>query len=419
MDCSRRRFLASGLGAGLLTLSGCRIVKIQKPADPGPVAPAPEPVLRLDRLDRPVIIQSIDLLRKGDLWIVRTRSKDGAFGMAVANAKSSFLIPVLQQLVIPFFLGKDARDLEALVDGVYLYQSNYKMSGLALWSPVAWVEFSILDLLGKISGQPVGEFFGGVIRREIPLYFASGNRDNTPEQEVEVLQKGIADVGVKAVKFKVGGRMRNDEDSIPGRSEKLIELSRKVLGDSIAIHADSNGSYGIKKGIEIGRRLETIRAHFYEEPCPFDWLEETRAVADALDIPVAGGEQESSLRRFRWMVENRAVQVVQPDLHYFGGFIRCTRVARMAAAAGVPITVHISGGNLGWAEMALFYSFTPNSGAYQEYKMDSDNLGGLFDPPIRVKNGVLPVPSGPGFGLAHAKEFLKDARLFHDRSGRG
>ena len=61
---------------------------------------------------------------------------------------------------------------------------------------------------------------------------------------------------------------------------------------------------------------------FYEEPCRFDHLEETKEVADALTIPVAGGEQEFSDWRFRWMIDHRGVDIVQPDLHYYGGFIR-------------------------------------------------------------------------------------------------
>ena len=79
--------------------------------------------------------------------------------------------------------------------------------------------------------------------------------------------------------------------------------------------------------------LEEIHAVYFEEPCPFDHLEDTKRVADTLAIPVAGGEEESSDRRFRWMIANRGVDIVQPDLHYYGGMIRSTRVARMATLA--------------------------------------------------------------------------------------
>jgi L-alanine-DL-glutamate epimerase-like enolase superfamily enzyme len=74
---------------------------------------------------------------------------------------------------------------------------------------------------------------------------------------------------------------------------------------------------------------------FYEEPVPFDCYEETRQVADALTIRIAGGEEEASLRQFRWLIETGVLHVVQPDMFYFGGMTRALRVARMAEAAGL------------------------------------------------------------------------------------
>ncbi|MFH1070812.1 MAG: mandelate racemase/muconate lactonizing enzyme family protein, partial [Candidatus Glassbacteria bacterium] len=306
-----------------------------------------------------------------------------------------------------FFIGRDARELEALIDGVYVHESNYKLSSPALWCCVAWIEFSLLDLLGKITGKPVGGLLGGVVRRRVPVYYASGRRDTTPEQEVELLAKAVAEIGVKAVKFKVGGRMSNNADSLPGRTEALIPLARKTLGRDIAIHADANGSYDPPRAVEVGRMLEEIDAVFFEEPCPFDHLEDTRAVADSLAIPVAGGEQESSQRRFRWMIANGALQVVQPDLHYYGGFIRSKRVARMAEVAGLPVTPHLSGEGTGYADMLHFCSCTPNTGPYQEYKGAVEESGRWFDPPLVMAGGAIGVPEGPGLGTAIDSGFLR------------
>ncbi len=85
---------------------------------------------------------------------------------------------------------------------------------------------------------------------------------------------------------------------------------------------------------------------YFEEPCEFEDLWGTKEVADALTLPVAGGEQEFSLHRWRWTIENRGVDIAQPDLRYGGGFIPATKVARMAAAAGLRVVPHMSGGGL-------------------------------------------------------------------------
>jgi L-alanine-DL-glutamate epimerase-like enolase superfamily enzyme len=204
--------------------------------------------------------------------------------------------------------------------------------------------------------------------------------------------------------------MSKNADSLAGRTEGLIRLSRKVLDDEITIHADGNGSYDPPRAIEIGKMLEEIDAYFYEEPCPFDHLEDTKAVADSLAIPIAGGEQETSLRRFRWMILNNAVQTVQPDLHYNGGLIRTIRIARMAAAAGKPITLHISDG-LCYVQMLHFAAITPNIGKFQEFKTGIEETGGYFDPPLQAKEGKVSVPSRPGWGLADTTELLHDARV--------
>jgi L-alanine-DL-glutamate epimerase-like enolase superfamily enzyme len=371
-------------------------------------AAAMKKVLDVSSFSFPVKIASVELFKYKEYYFVKSKSTDGAEGIAFTNNKVNYLYPLLQKQIIPFFIGKDARDLELLIDGVYRYESNYKLSGIAFWSCVAWVEFSILDLLGKIALKPVGELLGGVIRKEVPIYTASGNRGTTPREEVEILAKKVEETGAKAVKFKVGGRMSNNEDSVAGRTEELIKLTRKILGDKMEIQADGNGSYDVPNGIRVGKLLEEINAFMYEEPCPFDYLEETKEVAGALTIPVSIGEEETSLRRFRWIIENNAAQIVQPDLHYNGGMIRATRVARMAAIANKKITVHISSG-FGYVDMLHFASFTPNTGKFQEYKGSVNETGIFFDPPLRLKNGMINVPTKPGFGIMDTKEIFKEA----------
>lgn len=371
-------------------------------------AVASEPVLHLAGLDRPVIIESMRLLKKDREYYVHVRSTDGAEGLAFTNGKASVLYPILNHLIIPYFIGKDARDLEDHLWGVYRHSSNYKLLGQALWCPVAWVEMAILDLLGRVAGKSIADLMGGAVRESAPFYVASGRRDSTPEEEVEYLQSLLDETGGKAVKYRIGGRMSRNEDALPNRTKTLIPLSRKALGDHIDIHADSNSSYDPPLAIEMGRMLEDIGAVYFEEPCPFDHLEDTKLVTDTLTIPVSGGEQESSQRRFRWMIANGGVDIVQPDLHYYGGLIRSTRVAKMAALANMPTTVHISGG-FGFIYMLIFASYTPDIGRYQEYKRGIEKYRSLFDPVLEIRDGQMTVPKGPGTGIVDFQPLIQGA----------
>jgi len=410
---NRRDFIRLGttMAAGLAVVPSAH-------ASAGTAAESPveaalkAPVLRRHLWPSPVQIASIELLKGAGDFLVRVRSKEGAEGLAVGHPDVlETTWPILTRRVAPFFIGKDARDLEALIDGVYLASSNYKWQGLAFWVPVASVEAAVLDLLGKTANKPLGELFGDVVRRDIAVYRASGNRGNTPAEEVAYLQRLIDETGARAIKFRLGARMRYDDESTR-RDLALIPLTRKTFGDGMTIYADANGSYDVPMSLRIGKVMQEHRLAFLEEPVPFDYYDETKGIADALPIPVAGGEQESSLRRFRWMIEHKGVDVVQPDLLYFGGFIRSIRVARMAAAAGIPCTPHMSGGGLGFLYVAHFASCVPNAGPFQEYKGGNDTLPVTSETsPLLSVKGVLRVPSGPGLGVTIDPAYVRLATL--------
>ena len=353
---NRRKFFAATAGAVLVPLA-----RLQ-----GADSAIPEyqkPVFNLHKLlDAPVKIASIDLLQSGRTYFVRTRSTDGAEGVVQTKDMEDF-IPILLRRVIPHFLGKDARDLENLVDEVYV--ANYKMAGQAFWCPVAYVEQSLFDLMGKTAHKSAGELMGGVLRKEIPVYLSGSGRDTTAEEEVDVYVRGVEATGAKAVKFKIGGRMSENRDASSGRTEKLLELAQKRLGGKVTLMADANGSYTAAKAIEIGRRLEQMKYLWFEEPCPWEELSETKKVSDALSMKIAFGEQDSSLWLFQWMIENKVIDVVQPDLNYNGGFIRAARVARMARKANnMWICPHNTQTGAASVNILQFASATPNIGPY-------------------------------------------------------
>lgn len=412
MNPTRRAFLRGSLGAAIAAPAA---VGVAAGADPREVdqkirEAAEAPVLTLDGLERPVKIAAMELLRNRRNFVVRVRTADGGEGLGVPNAMHLVhTYPIFLNRVAPFFVGKDARRLEPLLWDLYRHDDNYKYQGLALWVCVAAAEMAILDLLGKLSGKFVGDLIGGVRRREIAVYRASGVRGNRPEEEVAYLKQLVAETGARALKFRLGGRMSKNADSLPGRTERLIPMVREAFGKDMTLYADSNSSYDVPKAIAIGRLMEEYDYAFYEEPCRFDHLEDTKAVADALRIPVAGGEQESSEDRFRWVIANRGLDVIQPDLHYYGGFIRSMRVARMAHAAGLLCTPHMSGSGLGYLDAAIFAACIPNPVPYTEFKGQSNIPVTSPTSSLRCESGIVRIPSGPGYGITIDPAFLREA----------
>lgn len=371
-----------------------------------------EPVLKMDFLKAPVTVASVELLRNGKNFLLRTRSTDGVEAITVPNShRIANVYPLLMNQIIPVVLNKDARTLESLLWDIYRAKDNYKYQGLALWVCVAAVEMALLELMGKTAQRPLADFFGGAIRRDIPIYVASGTRGNTPEAEVEHLRQLVAGSGAKALKFRLGGRMSRNIDSLPGRTEALIPMVRKAFGDDFILYADANSSYDVPNALRIGRIMEEHHFGFYEEPVPFDQLWETKEVADALAIPIALGEQEFSLRRFQWCIQNRAADIIQPDLHYFGGFIRSTKVARMCAAAGLKLVPHMSGGSLGYLDLVHFASFTPNIGPFMEFKGNTDLPVYCETSEVKSVGGVVRCPTGPGFGVTIDPDYIAKATV--------
>ncbi len=363
-----------------------------------------QPVLKRELFTSPLIIESLELLRYQGSFLCRVRSRDGAEGISVGHSGISVLYPVFQHHLKPFFLGKDARDLDLLLEKVLIYKFNFRFNGMAIGIPLATIEFAILDMLGRIANKSIGQLIGDIRHTDVAVYQATEYREKSVEESLDLIRRDVAEYNSRALKIKVGGLMFMTTDiravGPRGRTERIIPLVRETFGDRMALYADANGFYSVAEAIRVGRLLEEYRYGFFEEPVMFDWHEETREVASALSLPIALGEQEYSLHGFRWLIANDAVRIVQPDNYYFGGMIRSMQVARMAAAFGKTCTPHMSGGGLGFLYMMHFVSVLANATPYHEFKGLRTNVRfHCATSPLRVVDGRIRVPTGAGLGV--------------------
>jgi L-alanine-DL-glutamate epimerase-like enolase superfamily enzyme len=363
-----------------------------------------QPVLKREWFATPVIIETLELLRYRDNFLCRVRSRDGAEGISVGHSGLNALYPIFIHNLQPFFIGKDARDLDLLLEKVFIYGFNFRYNGISLGTPLATIEFAILDMLGRIAKKPIGQMIGDIHHPEVTVYQATEYREKSVEESLDLIKRDVAEYDAHALKIKIGGLMFMTTDinaaGPAGRTEKMIPLIRRTFGDQMALFADANGFYSVEEAIRVGKMLQEYRYGFFEEPVMFDWHEETQQVADALSLPIALGEQEYSLHGFRWLIANDAVQIVQPDNYYFGGMIRSMKVARMAEAFGKSCTPHMSGGGLGFLYMMHFVSALPNAMPHHEFK--GLKTGVQFEcktSPLKVVDGKIRVPTGPGLGV--------------------
>ena len=178
-------------------------------------------------------------------------------------------------------------NIDTLVDTIV--EREHKFPGSYLRRAIGGLDTALWDLHGKLAGKSVCELIGGQ-PGSIRAYASSMKRDITPSDEADRLCHLRDEFGFDAFKVRVGAEVGHDQDEWPGRTEEIIPTMRKALGDEVTILADANSCYSPSRAIEVGRILEDNDFGHFEEPCPYWEMEQTRQVADALDIDVSGGE---------------------------------------------------------------------------------------------------------------------------------
>jgi len=423
MRTNRRQFISTA-AAATIGSAAPSIISCKKESGPGLSADEiksryekldkiiKQPVLNQDLFKEPVIIDTLELLHYDRSWLCRVRAKDGAEGMSVGHSGMSTLFPIFLRYLQPFFIGQDVRELDLILERVYIYNFNFRYNGITLGLPLATIEFAILDMLGRISGKPTAELIGKIHNPEVAIYTATEFREKPLEEHFELIKKAVAEYDTHALKVKVGYQYAGTKDihyaGVPGKTEKLIPLLREHYGDDMALYADSNGYYDVSEAIRVGRLLEEYKYKYFEEPVMYDHFEDIKAVADALTLPVANGEQDQSFVNFRWLIANDGLDIVQPDNYYFGGMIRSMKVALMAQAFGKEFIPHMSGGGLGFLYNTILVSAAPNAGEHHEFKgLDTNVIYECPTSPLLVIDGRIKAPTGPGMGVNFDPEFVK------------
>ncbi len=354
-------------------------------------------------------IKSIETFTSGNVSIVRLCTNDGAEGYGqISTYDADISAMIMHRKIARHALGKDPADIDAIVDRCI--EANYKYPWSFVCRALAGLDTAIWDLHGKREEKSVCELLGGK-PQPIVAYGSSMRRDIKPADEAERLVRLRDTKGYRAFKIRIGSVCGHDKDQWPGRTEALVPAVRKAIGDDVSLLVDANSCYTPAKAIEVGRMLEDNDVCHLEEPCPYWELEWTAKVTAAIKVPVAGGEQDNDLAQWRRMVRMRAVDIVQPDICYVGGLTRALRVAAMAAKANMPCVPHS-------ANLAMVTVFTlhmlgaiPNAGPHIEFSIEPSNwTKDLYYPALQIRDGLVAIPDGPGWGVTINPKWLSAAK---------
>ncbi len=357
-------------------------------------------------------IHTLETFSNEFVCFVRLTTDTGDVGWGQTSTyNADITATIFHRQIAPWALGADATDIDGLVARIeereHKYPGSYRCRALAGLDTAMW------DLRGRVERKPVVELLGGR-SRPLRAYASSMKRDITPADEAARLVRLRDEYGFDAFKWRVAAECGRDVDEWPGRTEQVVPVVSRALGDGVAKLVDANSGYTPARAIQVGRLLESEGISHFEEPCPYWELEQTKQVTDALALDVTGGEQDWDLATWRRMIDMRAVDVVQPDVMYMGGLTRTLKVARMAADAGLPCTPHSA--NLSLVTICTMHLLgaIANAGKYLEFSIEGADYypwqQDLFlGDPFAISAGRATIPAGPGWGVEINPKWLASA----------
>ncbi len=338
--------------------------------------------------------------RHRDLWMprweslwVRVTAEDGTCGLSPCSYGPA-VAPIIGHFAT-HLVGQDALATERCWDLMFRLSKPYGTVGLAAVA-MSGVDVALWDLKGRLLGRPVYELLGGKVRERIFAY-ATGN--DTDWQ---------LELGFRAVKLACP---YGPADGLWGleQNEELIARTRALAGEHVEIMLDCYMAFDVEYTVRLAERLRPYRLKWIEEYLIPEDLDGHVAVRERLPWQtLATGEHMYTPWPFRYLIEHRAVDIVQPDLFWAGGITACRHIAEMANAAGLTVILHGGGGspyglhltcampNMPWAEYGVW-------SAPGVPLAEVPSLPGTTTP----QEGWLSVNEGPGFGVEIPEAWLE------------
>ncbi len=322
--------------------------------------------------------------------ITRVITEEGIVGEAYngdEDAAQGTIRSIIHRELEPTLVGRDAFNVEgcweAMLPATFDILRERKLSTQA----IACVDSAIWDAVGKALGMPLYRLWGGY-RAALPLIAIGGYYFRSHQELGEEMEFYRAQ-GLAGCKFKVGG-------ATPEEDAARFRAAREAAGPDFVLMADANQGYTLQEALQFCRLAGELDIRWFEEPCR--WTNDRRAMRDVrliTGIPVAAGQSEVSLAGARDLMMEGAIDVCNFDASWAMGPTEWRRVAALAGAFGVQMGHHEE------PQISAHLLAAVPHGTYVEcFHPDRDPLFWMLianRPPIR--DGLYPVPGGPGFGI--------------------
>jgi D-galactarolactone cycloisomerase len=296
----------------------------------------------------------------------------------------------------PLLEGENALEPERVSEK--LHQNTFWLGrGGAVTHAISGVDIALWDVLGKVTGQPVGRLLGGRYRERVKPY-ASLLMEEPGRLADHLLALG--EQGFRA--FKIGWGPFGRQDG--ATDEAIVRAARETIGEQATLMVDAGGSDAFWRGdykwaLRTAHMLAAYDVAWFEEPLKPDALEDYVALRRAAPVPIAGGEVLTRRQAYSPFLRAGAFDVVQPDVTKVGGISEERRIGWMAQEHGVRFIPH------GWntavglaADLQLASAFAGTD--LVEYKTGSAYIDEIALEEWELDDdGMLAIPRKPGLGL--------------------
>ena len=283
-------------------------------------------------------------------------------------------------------------------------------------SAISGIDIALWDIMGRAVGKPVHKLIGGAYRTEVipyatGLYFIDMNR-----LVEEAVEEALAIQERRLPRHQDEDRPGRPRSSTPGASAAV----REAIGPDVKLAVDANHCFSVPNAIRLGRMLEEHDILWFEEPISPEDHDGYVEVTRALDMAVAGGENDFTRWGFRDVIAKKAMDIVQPDLCAAGGFSRMPQDRDAGLGASASNACRTPGARaIGLAATVQFLAALPDQPpAFRpmppmlEFEQTPNPLrDDLAQEPIEQKKGIVKVPTGPGLGIEIDREVLKKYKV--------
>jgi L-alanine-DL-glutamate epimerase-like enolase superfamily enzyme len=338
-----------------------------------------------------------------DYPIIRIDTNQGVYGLGeVRDAGVKGIALILKAHLV----GRNPLDIEGVLQSIRPFANHGRMGG-----GYSAVDMALHDIAGKVYGVPAWRLVGPKRRDKIRIYCdTTGHKDPRVYGERMLKRKKMGftffkmDLYTNLVEERPGAVNSSGAATEKGLGYlcEYIAAVRDAIGWEAPLAADHFGRLSVNDAIRYARAFEPYQLAWAEDLIPWQDWRGYKQISDATTTPTLTGEDTFGLEEgFQDLIDNSAIDLIQPDPETSGALRETKRIADYADLHGIPTVLHFAGSPVGCMASVHLAATLRSFVVMENHAVDMPWWGDLVTGPAKpiVQAGHIPVPDAPGLGV--------------------